>query len=143
VLSIGTERKPESKNNIHQGVFDRVESNAAPTAATDPLTGFDAWYDAYPEKKARGAAERAWRKLKSTPELRSQILAALAAQKLHRAAARAAGEFVPNWAYPATWLNQMRWLDEAAPRPSVAPRPGAVKAPGGKYARIGERHETA
>lgn len=144
VLSIGTERKPESKNNIQQGALEFSESGAVPAAATDPLAGFDEWYGDYPEKKARGAAERAWRKLKPDPELRAQIMAALAAQKRHRADARAAGEFVPNWAYPATWLNQQRWLDETKARPAAsAPRPGAVKAPGGKYAGIGERHENA
>lgn len=136
LLYKGTERKLERKNNNARG------GNSGALAG-DPLEGFPEWYAAYPEKKARGAAERAWRALKPSPELRAQLLAALIAQKAARAASVRAGEFVPRWAYPATWLNQQRWLDEHAAPVASAPGPGAVKAPAGKYAAVGERHEIA
>lgn len=133
----GVERKLERKTNSEGGDSD------LPLNAGNPLDGFSEWYADYPEKKARGAAERAWLKLKPSPELRAQMMVALAAQKAHRAAAERRGQWLPHWSHPATWLNSKRWLDEVSAPASAVAAPGAVKAQAGKYARVGERHETA
>lgn len=140
LLSKGIERQLERQpDNNH------VRGPELALSAGGPLDGFAEWYADYPEKKARGAAEKAWRALKPGPEMRSLLCAAVVAQKKHREAAERQREFVPRWPYPATWLNQKRWLDVlVVPADSSrTPSSGAPKAPAGKYANIGERHETA
>lgn len=73
---------------------------------------FDDWYTHYPKKVGKGAAIKAWDKLKPDAELEKKMILALDAQKRYRKEAKQAGEFVPDWCGPAVWLNQMRWLDE-------------------------------
>lgn len=73
---------------------------------------FDDFWTPYPNKVSKAAAMKAWGKLKATPELADEILAALESQKAWRAAMQAAGEWVPEWPHGATWLNGSRWEDE-------------------------------
>ena len=67
---------------------------------------FHDFYEVYPKKKARGAAEKAWEKAikKTDPE---KILAA--ARDFAQFSQGKDKQFLP---YPATWLNQERWDDE-------------------------------
>lgn len=131
--------------------YDVKESSYPPThlpnqrtttggAAGTPLDGFEAWYVEYPEKKARGGAERAWKALRPDVALQARMLAALKAQKAQRERDQRSGAFVPRWAYPATWINQKRWQDEATPSEAAAAGPG-VRATEGKYSKVGEHHE--
>lgn len=76
------------------------------------LEGFEKWYSQYPNKKARGAAEKAWEKLKPDEKMVDDMVIALQIQKRWRIEAGKAGEFVPPWKMPATWLNGKCWLDE-------------------------------
>lgn len=67
---------------------------------------FERFYAAYPLKKSRGQAEKAFAKLGPDDELVDQMLAALELRK-------ASGtwvdpKFIP---YPATWLNAKGWMD--------------------------------
>lgn len=70
---------------------------------------FPEFYEFYPKKKARGAAEAAWKKAikKTEPEI---ILSA--AQEFAKFSEDKDKQFIP---YPATWLNQERWGDELEP----------------------------
>lgn len=73
-------------------------------------SGFDDFYAAYPLKKAKIDAQRAWKKLAPTPALQQRILADIAQRRQHdREWVRG---FVP---YPATYLNGHRWEDEIRP----------------------------
>ncbi len=76
---------------------------------TDPREGFDAFWAVYPKKRSRSDAEKAWRKLAPSPELRQRILDAVAVQRVDPRWLEDKGRFVP---YPATWLNGHRWEDE-------------------------------
>ena len=76
------------------------------------MTNFDAFWQAYPNRKGKGAAAKKYEKIDD--ETHKSILLAIEAQKRYRAAAAKTGEFVPEWCMPATWLNQQRWLDEIA-----------------------------
>jgi hypothetical protein len=67
---------------------------------------FAAFWQAYPSKTGKGAAERAWARVSPDAELLATILQAVAAQKTWRQWVEG---FVPN---PATWINQRRWEDE-------------------------------
>lgn len=71
--------------------------------------GFETFWSAYPKKKAKGDAQKAWAKIKANVELLSSILTALNVQALSEDWQKDGGKFIP---YPATWLNGRRWEDE-------------------------------
>lgn len=67
------------------------------------------FYSAYPIKKAKEAALKAWQKAK--PDL-DTCLKAIESQKLEKKKLKEAGQFCPEWKHPATWINQGCWEDE-------------------------------
>jgi phage replication O-like protein O len=70
---------------------------------------FERFYAAYPLKKSRGAAEKAFGKMKPDEELVGQMLAGLERRRV--SGTWVDTKFIP---YPATWLNAQGWLDEIA-----------------------------
>lgn len=79
-----------------------------PASNMAPLRGrFDAFWAEYPKKRAKGAAWKAWQKLKPSSELTSQMLTALRRQR--SSSDWRDSKFIP---HPATWLNDERWSDE-------------------------------
>lgn len=102
----------------------RPESDAdAETDANTPQPprggedGFARFWQAYPRKVGKAAAEKAWKRLKPPPELLETMLAALGVAKTTSGWTKDGGQFIP---HPSTWLNGRRWEDEV--------RPGHVKA---------------
>ena len=79
-------------------------------------TGFDLFWDAYPKKKAKQDALKAFVKLAPDEGLLDQMMTALGRQKQSNDWMRDGGQFIP---YPATWLNGRRWEDEAKPQGRV------------------------
>lgn len=73
---------------------------------------FERFWEAYPKKRSKPAARRAWLRLRPGPVLFRAMMEALERQKRSRDWAKDAGQFIP---YPATWLNQRRWEDEEDP----------------------------
>lgn len=63
---------------------------------------FTEFYDAYPKKVGRGAAEKAYKKINESDH-------ALVMQDLRRRSWPEDRKFIPN---PSTYINQTRWLDE-------------------------------
>ena len=78
---------------------------------------FEAFWQAYPNKKARAAAQKAFDKLKVDQQLIDTILSAIQSQTQSEDWTKDNGRFIP---YPATWLNQTRWLDEVEPQTAWA-----------------------
>ena len=70
---------------------------------------FTAFWQTFPNKTGKGAARKAWAKLKPSPELVTMILAAITTQNTWATWQRDGGRYIP---HPATWLNQERWTDE-------------------------------
>ena len=70
--------------------------------------GFNDFWNAYPKKKAKGDAERAWKGIIPDAALQARIRAAVASQALSDDWQRDAGKWIP---YPATWLRAKRWED--------------------------------
>lgn len=70
---------------------------------------FAEFWDAYPRKVGKGAAERAW--LKQRPVLES-VISALSWQIRQPQWLTEGGKFIP---HPATYLNQRRWEDSPSP----------------------------
>lgn len=70
---------------------------------------FDKFWNAYPKKKKKGDAEKAWKKIRPSEELLQQMLSAIEQQKKSHDWTKQDGQYIP---YPATWLNSKQWLDE-------------------------------
>lgn len=68
--------------------------------------GFTEFWQAYPRKVGKGAAEKAW--AKANPDLQA-VLTALAWQTKQDGWTKDGGAFIP---HPGTYLNQRRWEDE-------------------------------
>ena len=72
---------------------------------TGEENGFEEWWLAYPLKRDKGHAEKAFAKalkLAPLPELIAGVRRYIELKPPDR-----------EWCYPATWLNGKRWLDEA------------------------------
>lgn len=72
---------------------------------------FDDFWKAYPKKKAKGDAEKAWNTIKPNELLAEQILQAVQRATTSIEWLKAGGQFIP---YPATWLRDKGWLDEVS-----------------------------
>ncbi len=70
---------------------------------------FVEFYGAYPKKRAKQDAMKAWMKLKPDEELFEKIMTGLSRWAKSTDWLRDDGQFIP---YPATWLNGRRWEDE-------------------------------
>lgn len=89
------------------------------SAALNTTADFRTFYEAYPRHKAPDRTERAFRAALKRGATLVQMLAAIDVQRRDREAGTRAGEFVPQWPYPSTWLNGGSWLDESrAPCPA-------------------------
>jgi len=77
--------------------------------------GFAEFYAAYPRKKGRIAAAKAWQRLDPDAALRAAIMGALERQKGWPGWQDA--NFIP---HPVTWLNGRRWEDVCDPAPVPA-----------------------
>ena len=107
-------REVTAKRNVSNPV-----SETAPDKDTDntPIVpkgtaysdGFLAFWKAYPNRKGKDAAWRAWKKCNgSRPDI-LHLLEIVETQKKSEQWKKDGGQFIP---HPATWLNQGRWADE-------------------------------
>lgn len=135
-------KNPESSENLQEsaeicGKLQKVaassgfnpiqsesESNPNPNPAqarkNAPDEKFDRFWAAYPNKKAKQDAFRAFQKLKPDDDLLNRMLAALEREKESAQWQESGGRFIP---HPATWLNGRRWEDETtSPTPAQAAR---------------------
>lgn len=91
-----------------QGVLSLVGSSAPPEPVPAPQIAFTAFWEMYPRKTGKLAAERAFAKAARTTSLAAimgGLEAACADWRSHRTEQR----FIP---HPASWLNAGRWADE-------------------------------
>ncbi|GFO59301.1 hypothetical protein GMST_16260 [Geomonas silvestris] len=95
------EPKPKPKPN----------KNPKPEKPVSGLSAFAQFWEAYPTKKAKAAAEESWAKINPDVDLLTVILKALDQQKGGESWQKDNGRFIP---HAATWLNGRRWEDEAA-----------------------------
>jgi hypothetical protein len=99
----GREGKGKEEPNLQHGKPCLSEK---PKAA---IAGFAEVWAAYPRKKNRGDAEKAWLKAKPDPALQAVILESLQAASKSLDWLRDGGQFIP---YPASWLNAKGWHDQ-------------------------------
>lgn len=84
----------------------KPEPRKAPKSDRD--AEFEIFWNAYPRKKNKETAKKAFEKAIKKTDLET-ILRGIEAQKKSRQWQEADGQFVP---YPATWLNAGAWDDE-------------------------------
>jgi phage replication O-like protein O len=83
------------------------QKGRAKTGLTAELADrFERFYAAYPLKKSRGTAEKAFGKLRPDEDMLAQLLAGL--EKRRASGTWIDPKFIP---YPASWLNAKGWLD--------------------------------
>jgi len=80
----------------------------------EDLSGFDDFWKAYPLKKNKGAAKRAWKGAINKTDAETLIAGALK----YRDALTRDPDFT---AHASSWLNGERWEDEDEPRPQSGP----------------------
>lgn len=96
-----------SLSELNLSELNRTEDVRTAPSALDAR--FDAFWKAYPRKVGKGAALKAWRRIKPSDTLTDLMLAAVEQQVRSDQWRKDGGRYIPN---PATWLNQERWQDE-------------------------------
>ena len=79
----------------------------AADAQPNPL--FEKFWTAYPKKKSRGQAEKAFSKINPDEQLLATMIAKIGQAKTSDEWTREGGRYIP---HPATWLNAKGWEDE-------------------------------
>lgn len=103
-----TQTNARTEQNREEKTEER-SSNACASRTASP--GFDEFWQAYPKKKSRGPAEKAWKATAAIrPDLKD-ILDAIAAHSAGHDWQKEGGKYIP---YPASWLNAQGWLDEVS-----------------------------
>jgi hypothetical protein len=96
-----------------------------PANATGKEDTFAEFWKRYPRREGKGAARRAWEKLRPSADLVRVILAAVDRQRASSQWIKESGRFIP---HPSTWLNQERWQDEPSDMPGISERSAAALA---------------
>lgn len=107
---LANQEETQSKPNVTQQKANQNQNQ------NNTSIGFTEFWQAYPRKVGKGAAEKAWSKLK--PDLQA-VLSALAWQSRQDGWTKDQGAFIP---HPATYLNQRRWEDEKPATTTTQPR---------------------
>lgn len=92
-----------------------------PKPAKLNMRRFKMFYDPYPNKVARGDAEKAFAALDPNEGFAEMMRRSVQNQIKWRKDMERAGEFVPKWPNPATWIRQRRWEDNL-PTPKNLPK---------------------
>lgn len=129
-VSAFRQKKSNGPRNVDSNAVTNADVTPAPvpvpvpekkknTLAHPPAArnGFDTFWAAYPRKKSKGQAERAWAKLRPDEQLQGTILSALERAKTSAEWRDREAKYLP---YPGTWLNAKGWEDEI---PASAPSP--------------------
>ena len=105
-------QKSQDKDNDKDKDKDKDKENI-PSGNNTPHTPqggrFAEFWALYPKKVGKGAAEKAFDRIKPDKQTFDRMVSAISAQKQSRQWRENNGQYIPN---PATWLNQRRWEDE-------------------------------
>ena len=101
----------KSDTQVRLGKDNIIPSPTAQSTDKGNDASFSTFWNAYPRKVGKGAAQKAFSKIKVPLTV---LLSALEQQKQSDQWKRDGGRYIP---YPATWLNQKRWEDEPPAQP--------------------------
>ena len=94
-----------------QGAMEKEKDKEKEKDLDREPQGFAEFWLAYPKRRSRGAALKAWRKINPSMEQLSCILHAIERAKISTEWLKDSGQFIP---HPASWLNAAGWEDEYA-----------------------------
>jgi hypothetical protein len=111
--------EPTSKNAESSTTETLFPDDLPPAKAKGPRTSaidesFDIWWQQYPKKVEKAAAQKAYHRIVSKGEASSEELLS----GVMKYAAVQTGKDAKYIKYPAGWLNGGRWTDEPDPAPS-------------------------
>lgn len=118
---LGKPKKPDTDNDADTDNDMGIETDTDIESETlDADTGkntsngfqdhaFATFWDAYPNKKAKANAQKAWKKLRPNNALFEKIMQAVEMQRRSEDWTKDNGRFIP---YPATWINGGYWDNE-------------------------------
>jgi hypothetical protein len=98
--------KPHVENQLQSNT---KQSNTNQSIKKEDIYPFEEFWKAYPKKKAKEAARKAWVKLKPDETLGKEIIQAVMENSKSKDWLKENGKYIP---YPATYLNGKRWEDE-------------------------------
>lgn len=106
-----TTEKPKTENPPQRNTDNNSITNITKNCNNEytplyPPTDFDAFWSAYPKKKDKANAQKAFKKVDAPIEV---LLNAIEKQKKSADWLKENGRFIP---YPSTWLNGRRWEDD-------------------------------
>ena len=106
----------EKPNVENQPQSNTKQSNTKESnTKEDSSCAFDIFWQAYPRKVNKQAAQKAFDKLKPSVELFKAIMSGLANHKKSKQWVKDGGQFIP---HASTWLNGKRWEDELEQAPA-------------------------
>ena len=103
--------KPDTGNppQLNTNQSNTYQSSTNEVSTKEDIYPFEAFWKAYPKKKAKEAAKKAWAKLKPDERLGKAIIQAVTESAKTKDWKKENGKYIP---YPATYLNGKRWEDE-------------------------------
>jgi len=104
------ETQPTSTTRAHRGVTETGKG------ATQRL--FEMFWKAYPKKRSKGDAEKAFMKIKPDERLVATMIAKIRLAKTSVDWTKNAGQFIP---HPASWLHAKGWEDDMTPGEPLGP----------------------
>jgi hypothetical protein len=117
---IRQDRFRQRQQSEHSNATDNAEVTPPSSSSSSSTTStsnkkekkkdslFETFWEAYPKKKSKGDAEKAWSKIKPDEHLLATMLATIERAKTSDDWTRDQGKYIP---YPATWLNAKGWED--------------------------------
>ena len=102
-------RNPNPNPNLNPNLEKTLAHSPSGEGGKRKVADFDVFWAAYPKKKSKGDAEKAWKALNPDCELLAIMLDKLAIAKTSPEWTKQGGQFIP---HPATWLRGKRWEDE-------------------------------
>jgi len=119
VLEAGLKQASSTNTNTNTNTDTNTDTNTNNPPLISPQgekkrleKQFNEFWKSYPKKQGKKTAQRAYLKLKPSPELHKDILEALEKHIMSQQWQEESGKFIP---LPTTWLNQERWNDELSP----------------------------
>lgn len=104
---------PSESDTEQKQIKERMALSGKPKPPVFSLNGlqesFEYFWQSYPKKTGKGAAEKAWRKIKPSAELAEMMNQKIAIQNQSSQWSENDGKFIPS---PSKWLNEKRWEDE-------------------------------
>ena len=103
--------KPYTENppQLNTKELNTKKQNTKELSNKEYLCSFDVFWKAYPKKKAKESARKAWLKLKPSESLVNEIIQAVERSAKSVDWQKENGKYIP---LPATYLNGKRWEDE-------------------------------